>query len=86
MGRGRVQSTSEPDVVSTAGGIYVCTRTNYGSHDIPQIDAAGLASVDLLGVNFDGTGDLGGWTGGRVVIVPTDKSIDQWQPIGEREL
>ncbi|KAI4945949.1 2',3'-cyclic nucleotide 3'-phosphodiesterase [Alternaria rosae] len=55
-------------------------------HDCPQVDAAGLASVDLLGVNLDGTGDLGGWTGGRVVIVPTDKSIDQWQPIGERVL
>jgi 2',3'-cyclic-nucleotide 3'-phosphodiesterase len=42
--------------------------------------------VDMLDVNFEGKGQLGGWIGGRVVLVPTDKPVDQWQPIGERVL
>jgi 2',3'-cyclic-nucleotide 3'-phosphodiesterase len=42
--------------------------------------------VDILDVNFEGKEQLGGWTGGRVVLVPTDKPVEQWQPIAERVL
>ncbi|EAT85717.1 2',3'-cyclic-nucleotide 3'-phosphodiesterase [Parastagonospora nodorum] len=59
-------------------------------HDCPSIDASGLAEIEKLaqstGVNLNGQSDLGGWSGGRLVLVPTDKSIDQWSPIAEREL
>ncbi|KAI5374737.1 2',3'-cyclic nucleotide 3'-phosphodiesterase [Alternaria postmessia] len=55
-------------------------------HDCNQVDETGLASVDTLEVNFEERGELGGWSGGRVVLVPTDKPILQWQPIGERTL
>jgi len=39
-----------------------------------------------LGVHVRGLGHLGGWTGGRLVLVPTDKPIDQWIPIAQRGL
>jgi 2',3'-cyclic-nucleotide 3'-phosphodiesterase len=55
-------------------------------HDCPPVDAQGLASVDTLSVDLEGKGLLGGWSGGRVVLVPTDKPIDQWSPIAERVL
>jgi 2',3'-cyclic-nucleotide 3'-phosphodiesterase len=42
--------------------------------------------VDTLNVNVDGKGKMGSWVGGRVVLVPTDKPIDQWSPIAERAL
>lgn len=37
-------------------------------------------------VSVAGGGTLGGWVGGRVVLVPTDKPISQWIPIAERIL
>ncbi|KAL1792037.1 hypothetical protein ACET3X_009788 [Alternaria dauci] len=55
-------------------------------HDCGQVDEAGLASVDTLDINFEGKKELGGWAGGRVVLVPTDKPISQWQPIAERAI
>jgi 2',3'-cyclic-nucleotide 3'-phosphodiesterase len=58
----------------------------YCSHDCPQVDAEMLASVDTLDVNVDGKGRMGSWVSGRVVLVPTDKPIDQWSPIAERAL
>jgi 2',3'-cyclic-nucleotide 3'-phosphodiesterase len=58
-------------------------------HDCPQLDAEGLrqteAFVQKAGVTF-GEGDLGGWFGGRVVLVPTHKPVDQWVPLVERSV
>lgn len=60
------------------------------SHDCPQIDEKGIQEIEKLvrdaGVNLEGEGDLGGWTGGRVVLVPTSKSIAEWVPVAERAL
>jgi len=33
-----------------------------------------------------GDGEMGGWTGGTLVLVPTDKPIEEWKPIAERKL
>jgi 2',3'-cyclic-nucleotide 3'-phosphodiesterase len=59
-------------------------------HDCPLVDAGGLSEVEQTvkqaGVSLEGEGDLGGWTGGRVVVVPTDKSINEWVPLAQREL
>lgn len=60
------------------------------SHDCPKVDEKGLAEIEKFvrnaGVNLEGEGELGGWVGGRVVLVPTDKPIKEWAPIAEREL
>ncbi|EMD91679.1 hypothetical protein COCC4DRAFT_129358 [Bipolaris maydis ATCC 48331] len=53
-------------------------------HDCPAIDAKGLSSVDMTEVELEGSSQMSGWVGGRVVLVPTDKPIDQWVPIAER--
>ncbi|KAH7388634.1 2',3'-cyclic-nucleotide 3'-phosphodiesterase [Pyrenochaeta sp. MPI-SDFR-AT-0127] len=59
-------------------------------HDCPQIDSEGLSPVegfaDTIGINLNGEGDLGGWEGGRVVLVPTYRPIEEWKPIAERSL
>jgi 2',3'-cyclic-nucleotide 3'-phosphodiesterase len=55
-------------------------------HDCAPVDVQGLASLDILSVNLEGDGQLGGWVGGRVVLVPTDGPIDQWAPIAKRRL
>jgi 2',3'-cyclic-nucleotide 3'-phosphodiesterase len=59
-------------------------------HDCPLVDAGGLSEVEQTvkqaGVSLKGDGHLGGWTGGRVVVVPTDKPIDEWVPLAQREL
>jgi len=60
------------------------------SHDCPKIDVEAIQEIKLLvkeaGVDLDGVGKLGGWVGGRVVLVDTSKPIDQWVPIAERTL
>ena len=60
------------------------------SHECPQVGAEGLAEVEKFvreaGINLEGEGDMGGWVGGRVVLVPTDRAIKDWAPIAEREL
>jgi 2',3'-cyclic-nucleotide 3'-phosphodiesterase len=60
------------------------------SHDCPKIDAKAIQEIKLLvkeaGVGLDGEGKLGGWVGGRVVLVDTSKPINQWVPIAERTL
>lgn len=61
---------------------YACAERR--SHDCPQVDEKELVAVDTLEVKLGGTGDMSGWVGGRVVLVPTDKPIDQWVPIAER--
>lgn len=42
--------------------------------------------VRETGINLDGEGGLGGWTGGRVVLVPTYNEIKDWAPIAEKKL
>lgn len=60
------------------------------SHDIPKVSEAELEkiakSVYEAGANLEGKGELGGWVGGKVVLVPTDRPIKDWAPIAEREL
>ncbi|KAF1996837.1 2',3'-cyclic-nucleotide 3'-phosphodiesteras-like protein [Amniculicola lignicola CBS 123094] len=59
-------------------------------HDIPQVSQEDIADIskilDDVGVGLKGEGELGGWQGGKVVLVPTDKAIKDWNPIAEREL
>lgn len=59
-------------------------------HDCPVVGAEGLRGVQELvqkaGVTLGVSGDLAGWVGGRVVLVPTDRPIDQWIPVAEREM
>ncbi|OAL50379.1 2',3'-cyclic-nucleotide 3'-phosphodiesterase [Pyrenochaeta sp. DS3sAY3a] len=59
-------------------------------HDCPQVDADGLLVVERLakdvGIAFQGEITPNTWEGGRVVLVPTDKPINQWNPIAERSL
>jgi hypothetical protein len=38
------------------------------------------------GINLDGEGELRGWVGGTLVLVPTYKEIEEWSPIAQREL
>ncbi|KAF2856418.1 2',3'-cyclic-nucleotide 3'-phosphodiesterase [Plenodomus tracheiphilus IPT5] len=59
-------------------------------HDCPAVGQAGLAEVEGmardLGVDVRGRGEMGGWKGGRVVLVPTDEAIEEWNVIAERSL
>ena len=60
------------------------------SHDCPKINEVAIQEIKLLvkeaGVGLEGVGKLGGWIGGRVVLVDTSKPIHQWVPIAERTL
>ncbi|KAH7414046.1 2',3'-cyclic-nucleotide 3'-phosphodiesterase [Phaeosphaeria sp. MPI-PUGE-AT-0046c] len=57
-------------------------------HDCPPVDANALAataeSVEKAGLKLAGEGDFAGWVGGRIILVPTDKSIEEWAPIAEK--
>lgn len=59
-------------------------------HDCPVVEKEGYIKVQgmavQLGIDVDGESNMGGWEGGTVVLVPTDKPIDQWIPIAERKL
>ncbi|KAF2691108.1 2',3'-cyclic-nucleotide 3'-phosphodiesterase [Lentithecium fluviatile CBS 122367] len=59
-------------------------------HDSPKVDEKGLEEVEGTvrekGVRLDGEGELGGWVGGRVVLVRTEKAIEDWRPVAERDL
>jgi 2',3'-cyclic-nucleotide 3'-phosphodiesterase len=54
------------------------------------VDPKGIAEIETLvqdaGLRLDGEGELGGWVGGRVVLVQTDKAIGEWVTIAERIL
>ncbi|KAF9695893.1 hypothetical protein EKO04_005842 [Ascochyta lentis] len=59
-------------------------------HDCPQINAKGLEETRELarkeGIDLaERSGGLS-WSGGRVVLVATDKPIAEWKPIAERVL
>jgi 2',3'-cyclic-nucleotide 3'-phosphodiesterase len=59
-------------------------------HDCPQVGTEGLSEVEQLarkaGVDHTGESGYSGWSGGRIVLVPTDKPIGLWEPIASREL
>ncbi|ORY15604.1 2',3'-cyclic-nucleotide 3'-phosphodiesteras-like protein [Clohesyomyces aquaticus] len=59
-------------------------------HDCPKVAPESISEIASYarhaGVSLAEEGDLGGWTGGRVVLVPTDKPIKDWVPIVSREL
>ncbi|KAF1970306.1 2',3'-cyclic-nucleotide 3'-phosphodiesterase [Bimuria novae-zelandiae CBS 107.79] len=59
-------------------------------HDRPKVEEERIREVERVveeaGVNLDGEGEMGGWRGGRVVLVETSKPIEEWVPIAEREL
>lgn len=42
--------------------------------------------VEAAGISLSGDGKASGWTGGRVVLVPTDRLIKDWKPIAEKKL
>jgi 2',3'-cyclic-nucleotide 3'-phosphodiesterase len=42
--------------------------------------------VEDAGVDLEGKGYMGGWSGGRVVLVPTDRKIEDWEPIAMKDL
>ncbi|KAF2496102.1 2, 3 cyclic phosphodiesterase [Lophium mytilinum] len=42
--------------------------------------------VENAGVDLGGKGEMGGWVGGRVVSVQTDKKIEEWEPIAVKDL
>ncbi|CAA9958376.1 2',3'-cyclic nucleotide 3'-phosphodiesterase [Pyrenophora teres f. teres] len=75
----------EAKALSWAEGQYM-PHLSLMYHDCPQVDTTMLATVDMLGINFTGSGDMGGWIGGRVVLVPTDRPIEHWLPIAERAI
>ena len=60
------------------------------SHDCPKVSQDEIdktsVSVREAGVDLEGNGELGGWTGGVVVLVPTDRAIKDWIPLARRKL
>ncbi|KAF2833159.1 2',3'-cyclic-nucleotide 3'-phosphodiesterase [Ophiobolus disseminans] len=59
-------------------------------HDCPKIDPEGISEVggfvQQAGITLGEGGLMNGWTGGKVVLVQTDKPIDQWTVVAERRL
>jgi len=43
-------------------------------------------AIREAGVNLEGEGKLGSWVGGRVVLVPTDRRIEDWNAVALRDL
>ena len=60
------------------------------SHDCAKVGVEKIREVEgiagELGVRLDGEGEMGGWVGGRVVLVQTDRPVGEWVPIAERVL
>ncbi|OJD37642.1 2 cyclic-nucleotide 3-phosphodiesterase [Diplodia corticola] len=53
----------------------------YGNMPISDQKKAELQSVvEQAGISIFGSGDLGGWEGGLVWLVPTFKTIPEWEP------
>jgi 2',3'-cyclic-nucleotide 3'-phosphodiesterase len=38
------------------------------------------------GISLNGEGEMSGWTGGSLWLVPTFKPIEEWKPIAVRQL
>lgn len=60
------------------------------SHDCPVVEGDEREEIENLalevGIDLEGTDSLGGWEGGRIVLVQTDRPIKDWEPIAERVL
>ncbi|KAJ4991292.1 hypothetical protein SVAN01_03190 [Stagonosporopsis vannaccii] len=59
-------------------------------HDCPRVDAEGLGQTSKLareeGIDLVERTEGLGWTGGRVVLVATEKPTSEWKPIAQRVL
>lgn len=59
-------------------------------HDCPVIQGEEREEIQKLtsenGIELDGSDGHTGWEGGRIVLVPTDRPIKDWEPIAERVL
>ncbi|KAJ8109043.1 hypothetical protein OPT61_g7743 [Boeremia exigua] len=59
-------------------------------HDCPQVDAEGLGETSNLaqeeGIDLAERNEGLTWTGGRVVLVATDKPTSEWKPIAQRAI
>ncbi|KAF2996624.1 hypothetical protein E8E13_002107 [Curvularia kusanoi] len=59
-------------------------------HDCQQVDATGLEGTTKLvqeqGIGLSELGEASSWTGGRVVLVATEKPTSEWRPIAQRIL
>lgn len=59
-------------------------------HDCPKVSRAEIEKVTKYvedsGAKLSGDGEASGWKGGRVVLVPTDRPINEWKPIAEKAL
>lgn len=38
------------------------------------------SEVEQAGISIDGSGEMGGWQSGEIWLVPTFKSIPEWEP------
>jgi 2',3'-cyclic-nucleotide 3'-phosphodiesterase len=60
------------------------------SHDIPKVSSEELEVIEKMATEIrekiSSEGGFWGWKGGRVVLVPTDKKIAEWEPIAFRDL
>lgn len=60
------------------------------SHDCPKVSIEEIEKVKEMvldaGLSFTWNDECSGWTGGKVVLVPTDRPIEQWEPIAAREI
>lgn len=67
----------------------VCGGADRGSGNVPMDEErmeAVRRAVEEAGVKVGEGGKGGGWEGGVVWLVPTDRPIGQWKPIAVREL
>lgn len=60
------------------------------SHDCPRLDAEGLQETRQLaqeeGIDLVERSEGLTWTGGRVVLVATEKPTTEWKPIAQKVL
>ncbi|KAH7027098.1 2',3'-cyclic-nucleotide 3'-phosphodiesterase [Macrophomina phaseolina] len=88
-GRGKEESRERREVVERwLDEAYLphCSLV-YGSMPISDEKKAQLqAVVEKAGISVDGSGEMGGWEGGSVWLVPTFLPISEWQPWVKRDL
>ncbi|KAH7114446.1 2',3'-cyclic-nucleotide 3'-phosphodiesterase [Dendryphion nanum] len=90
MARKHVDGFSGEDVARKwVDGEYV-PHLSLLYHDCAKLEDEELEEINKLaiehGLSLEGEGDFGSWQGGRVVLVPTDRPIKEWEPIAERLL
>jgi len=70
-------------------GIRRATLTFSLSADVEipdELKAEIEKTVAEAGISINGEGELGGWEGGVVWLVPTYLGIEDWKPIAQRRL